>query len=37
MVQPLGGALARQRVVFPKEGWQLQRLEMMVQKDLGGP
>ena len=33
MVQPLGRALARQLVVFPKEGRQLQRLEVMGQKE----
>ena len=36
MVQPFGRALARQLVVFPKEGRQLQRLEMMGQKEFGG-
>ena len=36
MVQPLGSALARQLVVFPEEGWQLQRLEVVGAQEFGG-
>lgn len=36
MVQPFGGALARQFVVFPEEGWQLQRLEVVGKQELRG-
>ena len=36
MVQPLGGALLGHLVVFPQDGWQLQRLEVMSQKELWG-
>ena len=36
MVEPLGGALAGELLVFPQEGRQLQRLEMMGEQDLGG-
>ena len=35
MVQPLGRALAGELAVFPQEGRQLQRLEVMVEKKLG--
>jgi hypothetical protein len=34
MVQPLGRALAGELVVFPQEGRQLQRLEMVVEQEL---
>ena len=36
MVEPLGGALAGELLVFPQEGRQLQRLEVMGEQDLGG-
>jgi len=36
MIQPLGGTLARQFLVFPQEGGQLERLEVMGEQDLGG-
>jgi hypothetical protein len=36
VVEPLGGAVAGQLVVFPQERRQLQRLEMMGEQDLGG-
>ena len=35
MIQPLGGALAGELAIFPQEGRQLQRLEVMVEKKLG--
>lgn len=34
MIQPLGGALAGELVVFPQEGRQLQRLEVIRAQDL---
>ena len=34
MVQPLGGALARQLLILPQEGGQLQRLEVIREQDL---
>ena len=36
MIQPLGGTLAGQLLIFPQEGRQLQRLEMMGEQDLRG-
>jgi len=36
MIQPLGDALAGEIVVFPQEGWQLQRLEVIREQDLRG-
>ena len=36
MVQALGGALPGELLVFPQEGRQLQRLEVMGEQDLGG-
>jgi hypothetical protein len=36
MVQPFGGALARNLLVFPQEGGQLQRLQMIREQDLWG-
>jgi len=35
VVDPLGCTLPSQLVVLAKEGWQLQRLEMMRQENLG--
>jgi hypothetical protein len=34
MILPLGGALAGELAVFPEEGRQLQRLEVMVEQQL---
>ena len=36
MIQPLGGALACLFLIFPQEGGQLQRLEVMGEQDLRG-
>jgi hypothetical protein len=36
VVQPLGGALLGHLVVFPQDGRQLQRLEVVSQKKFGG-
>ena len=37
MIQALGRALARQFLVFPQEGGQLQPLQVMFEQDAGGP
>ena len=36
MIQALGRALARQFLVFPQEGRQLQSLQVMLEQDAGG-
>ena len=36
MVQPFGGALARNLLMFPQDGGQLQRLQMVGKQDLRG-
>jgi len=36
MIQPLGGALAGEFVIFPQESRQLQRLQMIRKQDLRG-
>jgi hypothetical protein len=36
MVQALGSALTRQLVIFPEEGRQLQRLEVMGEQEFRG-
>ena len=36
MVLPFGGALAGELLVFPQEGGQLQRLQMIREQDLRG-
>ena len=36
MIQALGRALARQFLVFPREGRRLQPLQVMFEQDAGG-
>jgi hypothetical protein len=36
VILTLGGALARELVIFPQEGRQLQRLQMIREQDLRG-